>query len=193
MAAPSLEGCELIAAALSAIPLIAQAGQGLINSVGQEVGSFLGVGQSGQNVPGSAGSGAAGSPPSGGASPITVSSVAHGLSSDVMGVLNRAQGDLSAASSFASGQSGISKSQFESAAQTIAGALGQNPNAATAAAGQVFDAVNTSAGGEVTSAQLGGYLGQLQSQASASYQAASSLVSHLAGQTSTLGQTSTIA
>jgi hypothetical protein len=184
----------LIAAALSAIPLIAQAGQGLINTVGQDVSSFLGAGQTGQNVPASAGSGTAGATQS--ANPITLSSVARSLSSDVMSALNGAQHGLGAASSFAGGQSSLSKSQFESAAQTISGALGQNPGAAAGAAGQVFDAINTNGSGQITAGQVDAYLGQLQTQATGKYQAAANLVNGVAGQMSSLlglPQTSTTA
>jgi hypothetical protein len=194
VAAAILGGCPLIAAALTALPLLVQAGQGLINTVSQDVASFLGAGQTGgagQNVPASAGSGPAGSTSA--ASPVTLSSGAHNLSAGVLGVLSAAQGDLAAASSFAGGQSGVSKPQLEGVAQSISGALHQNPAAATHAAGQVFDAIDTSGSGQITSAQLGSYLGQLQSQASAKYRAADSLVTNFAGQMSGLlgGQTTT--
>jgi hypothetical protein len=141
-------GCILIAAALSALPLLAQAGQGLISTVSQDVGSFLGAGQTGgagQNVPGSAGSGTAGSSQgaSGSSSPITLSSVAQNLSSRVLDALNAAQSDLS----------------------SVAGAA----------------------------SPLGARLGHLQSQASASYQAADSLSNSLMGQMSgLLGGASTV-
>src|SRR5579862_5612607 len=47
----------LIAAALTALPMIVEAGQGLINTVGKDVASLFGAspaGQTGQNVPASA-------------------------------------------------------------------------------------------------------------------------------------------
>jgi hypothetical protein len=175
----------LIAAALTALPLIAQAGQGLINIIGQDLSSFLGIGQTGQNVPGSASSGTAGSTQAAPA-PVTLNSAAHNLSSGVLGVLNRAQGDLAATTSFAGGHSGISKSQFESAAQSVSGLLGQSSTAATSAADQVFDAIDTTGSGQITAGQLGAFLGQAQSQASAKYQAADSLVSNFTGQMASL-------
>jgi len=189
----------LIAAALTALPLIAQAGQGLISAVSQDVTSFLGAGPTsgaGQNVPDSAASGSAASTEGASAapSPITLSSVAQTLSSHVLGALNAAQGDLSGVASFASGQSGVSKSQLESAAQSVGGLLGQSPAASTSAADQLFNAIDPSGGGQITSSQLGAYLGQLQSQATAKYQAADSLVNGFAGQMSgLLGGASTLA
>jgi len=116
----------LIAAALGALPLLAQAGQGLIGAVSQDVTSFLSAGQTngaGQNVPGSAGSVPAAS--SGPPSPMTLSSVAQHLSSSVLGALNTAQSDLSDVASFASGRSGTSSAKYQAAESLLNGLTGQ--------------------------------------------------------------------
>jgi len=135
-------------AALSALPIIAQAGQGLINTIGQDVASIFGAPQSGaggQNVQGSAGS----SQTDAASAPATVNSAAQTLSSSVMSMLNSVQSDFGAASSFASGKTGISKSQLEQAAQAVGGAAGP------AAADQAFNAIDTSGSGQITVSQLG--------------------------------------
>jgi type IV secretory pathway VirJ component len=155
----------LVAAALAALPLIAQAGQGLIKTVSQDISSFLGGASSastGQNVPASANT-------------PSVASAAQTLSSDMLSVLSSAQTSLGNVASFASGQSGVSKQQLEGAASSVASFLGQSPTAATSAADQVFSALDPGGTGQVSGPQLANYLSQVQSQAASKYQAAGAL------------------
>jgi hypothetical protein len=174
-------------AALSALPLIAQAGQGLISTIGQDVASFFGAppaGSTGQNVQG---------PASPTQSPSTVSAASQSLSSSVMSVLNAVQSDLSQVGDFASGKTGVTKFELEQAAQSVGAALGQSPAAASAGADQAFGAIDTAGSGQITVSQLGAYLGQ--TQASQKYQAADNLVNGFLSQMSGLlsGQTSATA
>jgi hypothetical protein len=155
----------LIAAALAALPLIAEAGQGLIKTVGHDVASLFGAGQpaqAGQNVPAPANS-------------TTLSGAAQSLSSGMMSVLTQVQNSLGQIDDFANGQSTLNKTQFENAAIGAANTLGQNPTTAKAAADKVFDQIDTGHTGQITEPQLTSYLSQQQSAATAKYQAASGL------------------
>ncbi len=156
----------MIAAALAALPLIAEVGQGVIKAVGHDVAALFGQGQSaqtGQNVPAQANS-------------TTLTGAAQSLSSSMMGVLTQVQNGLGQIDDFASGQSALNKTQFENAAIGAANTLGQNPTTAKAAADKVFDQIDTGHTGQITEPQLTSYLTQQQSVATAKYQAASGLV-----------------
>lgn len=165
----------MIAAALSALPLLSQMGQGLISSVGQDVAGLFDSASSaltGQNVQGSANSGA------GATTPATVSSTGQALSSSMLNAFTAAQADLKSIT-----QSGVSKSDFESAAQALASATGQNSAGATQTADQIFSAADSSGSATVTPSQLSSYLGHAANQ---KYQAADGLLNGLIGQMSGL-------
>ena len=156
----------MIAAALAALPIIAEVGQGLIKTVGKDVASLFGAApanQTGQNVPAQANS-------------ATLTGAAQSLSSGMMGVLTQVQSSLGQIDDFASGQSTLSKTQLENAAIGAANTLGQNPVTAKATADKVFDQIDTGHTGQITEPQLTSYLSQQQSAATAKYQAASGLV-----------------
>lgn len=170
----------MIAAALAALPIISQVGQGLINGVSQDVSNIFGTSGSsgaGQNVPAAGSSGSANSTQQAPAP----STVAQHLSSSMLHVLTQAQTDLDQLGSFAGGQGSISKSQFEAAAQNAGSAVGQSPAAATHAADEVFNTLDSSGTGQISSTQLGSFLNTVQSQAISKYQAAESLMSSFAG------------
>ncbi len=115
----------MVAFALTALPLIAEAGQGLVKAVRQDISGFLGASPSsstGQNVPGQASS-----------TPPTLAGAAQALSADVLNVLNTAQTSLTDPSSVANGQTGGDPPQLAGGGSGgAAGLLGQGRSQAAA-------------------------------------------------------------
>ncbi len=96
----------------------------------------------------------------------------------MLGVLSAVQSSLGQVGSSAGGQTGVTQKQLEGAAASVASFRGENPTEAKAAADQAFNAIGGNRNGEITGTQLASFLHQAQSEASAKYQAAGSLVSN---------------
>jgi hypothetical protein len=188
----------LITAALAALPLISEVGQGVAKTLKQDLAGFLALGQAGQNVPGAASSTA---PAAQGAPPQSFPALAQAFRHDLSSLLLTAQGaagSLAGAdpSTIASdliqainpnGDGTISKTQFETAFQTAAGAVGGSDHpswsqAATHLADHLFGAIDTNGDGRLTAAELTAYIGQVRQNAAAKYQAVQSFVAGIEGQ-----------
>ena len=190
----------MITAALGALPLISQVGQGLAATLKQDLSSFLALGQGGQNVPGSATSDSAPSSQAGGPAPSPPSfpALAQTFRHDATNLLLSLQGATTSLSSASpstiasdliqainpNGDGTITKAQFEAAFQNLATAGGHHGHhfgwvqGSTQFADQLFSSIDSNGDGQLTGAELTSFIGQAQQQAASRYQAAQSLVSN---------------
>jgi hypothetical protein len=196
----------LITAALAAMPLIEQAGQGLASTITHDLAglfsAFKGA-HAGQKSPSSASSASASSAASAASSAAATlpGGLGAGLGGGVMNALLAFQQVGSQLTSFdpasaaakaiasadTNSDGTLSKTEFETGLQNLlghhAGPAGAS-SALTGLADKMFAKVDSNSDGQVSAAELTSYLGSAQQKAAAAYQSVDSLLTGLLGQAS---------